>query len=59
MQEMARLVGLQSGLFEYAEGWRRHLHLGFCTAEADPLTHALSNLVVVSADYESSLEQRV
>jgi hypothetical protein len=26
--EMAREVGRMSGRFEYAEGWRRHLHLG-------------------------------
>lgn len=37
MQELDREVGRMSGRFEYAEGWRRHLHLGFCGPEDDPL----------------------
>jgi LmbE family N-acetylglucosaminyl deacetylase len=41
MRELSREVGRMSGRFEYAEGWRRHLHLGFCSADADPLTAAL------------------
>jgi N-acetylglucosamine malate deacetylase 1 len=45
MQAMSREVGTLSGRFEYAEGWRRHLHLGFCSAEADPLSAALGELV--------------
>ena len=35
-----------SGRFEYAEGWRKHLHLGFCSADADPLAAALGDLVI-------------
>ena len=34
-------VGRMSGLFRYAEGWRRHLHLGYCEEEDDPLREAL------------------
>ena len=30
-----------SGRFEHAEGWRRHLHWGFCGADDDPLRAAL------------------
>lgn len=45
MEEMAGEVGNASGCFEYAEGWRRHLHLGFCDKDADPLAAALGNLV--------------
>jgi len=41
MQEMMRSVGQLSGRFEYAEGWRKHLHLGFCAADADPIAEAL------------------
>ncbi|HWA98195.1 MAG TPA: PIG-L deacetylase family protein, partial [Pirellulales bacterium] len=41
MREGSREVGRLSGRYEYAEGWRRHLHLGFCAAEADPLAEAL------------------
>ncbi len=55
MEEMAREVGRQSGRFEYAEGWRRHLHLGFCAENADPLADALGEKCVVSEEYERAL----
>lgn len=41
MVEMSRAVGRMSGKFECAEGWRRHLHLGFCGEHDDPLGEAL------------------
>jgi len=41
MKSLSREVGRMSGSFEYAEGWRKHLHLGFCGADADPLREAL------------------
>ena len=41
MQEFSREVGRLSGRLTYAEGWRRHSHLGFCNATADPLSAAL------------------
>jgi hypothetical protein len=42
MHDLMRSVGrLSGGRFEFAEGWRRHLHLGFCAVDADPLTAAL------------------
>lgn len=41
MKDLMREVGSMSGKFEYAEGWRRHLHLGFCGPDADPLRAAL------------------
>lgn len=41
MQELSAEVGRMSGRFQYAEGWRRHLHLGFCEASADPLVRAV------------------
>ncbi len=42
-------VGRMSCVFEYAEGWRRHLHLGFCDADDDPLREALAGHVLVAA----------
>jgi hypothetical protein len=39
--EMSRRVGRMSGIFEHAEGWRRHLHLGFSASEQAPLADAL------------------
>ena len=42
MRDLSRSVGEMSGRFGYAEGWRRHLHLGFCAEDADPLCDALS-----------------
>jgi len=39
--EMSRRVGRMSGRFEHAEGWRRHLHLGFSAREQDPLAEVL------------------
>lgn len=42
MQDLSREVGRMSGKFEFAEGWRRHLPLGFGAPEADPLAEALS-----------------
>ncbi len=41
MDDFARQVGRQSGRFSVAEGWRRHTHLGFCAADADPLLTAV------------------
>jgi LmbE family N-acetylglucosaminyl deacetylase len=46
METMTAQVGRMSGEFEYAEGWRRHLHLGFCDEGYDPLTDALGERVV-------------
>jgi LmbE family N-acetylglucosaminyl deacetylase len=45
MEDASRAVGRMSRRFKHAEGWRRHSHLGFCTATANPLRKALSNAV--------------
>ncbi|MEI7684539.1 MAG: PIG-L family deacetylase [Planctomycetota bacterium] len=37
MKSLMREAGSMSGAVEYAEGWRRRHHLGFCAADADPL----------------------
>jgi N-acetylglucosamine malate deacetylase 1 len=42
MEEMTRDMGTLSGRYEYAEGWRRHSHLGFCSSPGyDPLRELL------------------
>lgn len=43
MRELAREVGRMSDRYEYAEGWRRHLHGGFCDPDDDPLAEALAH----------------
>ena len=51
MDEMSRGVGRISGRFEHAEGWRRHLHLGFSARDDDPLSEALRPFVLQNARY--------
>ncbi|MBI2498080.1 MAG: PIG-L family deacetylase [Opitutae bacterium] len=41
MAETSRELGRMSRRFRYAEGWRRHLHLGYAAREIDPLRDAL------------------
>jgi LmbE family N-acetylglucosaminyl deacetylase len=57
MDEFSRTVGTLSGSFKHAEGWRRHLHLGFCGEGDDPLRDALGGKYLVSASYERTLER--
>jgi N-acetylglucosamine malate deacetylase 1 len=49
MAELDAEVGRMSSIFKYAEGWRRHLHLGFCGPDDDPLRTALKERVLVAA----------
>jgi LmbE family N-acetylglucosaminyl deacetylase len=49
MTELDAEVGRISSIFKYAEGWRRHLHLGFCGPQDDPLRSALKDRVLVAA----------
>jgi len=55
MEELSKSVGELSGRFEHAEGWRRHLHLGFSAKDIDPLRAALGEECVVDAAYEEGL----
>jgi hypothetical protein len=55
MDEASRAVGRLSGQFEFAEGWRRHLHLGFSAAEIDPLKDALGDLCLINDACEAQL----
>jgi LmbE family N-acetylglucosaminyl deacetylase len=41
-------LGRMSCVFKYAEGWRRHLHLGFCGQDDDPLREALKDKALAS-----------
>jgi hypothetical protein len=59
MEDMALAVGTMSKKFKYAEGWRRHLHFGFCSPEADPLAQALGKNYLVNQAYERSLQEGV
>ena len=55
MDDMSREVGKMSRKFQHAEGWRRHLHLGFCAENADPLREALRNDFLINEKYEAGL----
>lgn len=54
MDASSRAVGKLSGTFEYAEGWRRHLHLGFSAKDIDPLKDALGDLCLINEAYEKA-----
>ena len=43
MHDLSREVGRLSPRYEYAEGWRRHSHLGFSSEDVDPLYEALAD----------------
>lgn len=45
LRELDAQVGTMSGRFSHAEGWRRHLHLGFCGPHDDPLAVDLASWV--------------
>ncbi len=55
MEDVCAEVGRSSGKFKYAEGWRRHLHQGLCSPEADPLAKALGAKCFKNPGYEEFL----
>lgn len=55
METMGLEVGKMSGSFKSAEGWRRHLHLGFSAKDSDPLVDALGRNYFINQDYERDL----
>jgi LmbE family N-acetylglucosaminyl deacetylase len=59
MDSFSSEVGAMSGRFSHAEGWRRHLHLGFCDADADPLRHVLGKHCIVNDSYIAALEKGI
>ncbi len=56
MEQFSLEVGRISRRFRHAEGWRRHLHYGFCAESADPLRDALGSRYLVNARYEAALD---
>jgi N-acetylglucosamine malate deacetylase 1 len=57
MKAFSLRMGELSGRFAHAEGWRRHLHWGFCEEQDDPLRDALGERYLVNAAYEASLNR--
>ena len=53
--EIARLSG-REGL-EYAEGLRRHSHIGFTAEDTDPLREELADHIFVNPDYQKALDR--
>jgi len=56
MDQLSLAVAKMSRLFTHAEGWRRHLHLGFSAADVDPLHDALGENYQINPQYERELE---
>ncbi len=46
LRDLDEECGRMSGMFQFAEGWRRHLHLGLCGEKDDPLVAALLGKVL-------------
>lgn len=55
MEDVSLKVGQMSKTFTYAEGWRRHLHYGFCGPDDDPLKE-LGTDYIINVEYEQSLD---
>lgn len=58
MREICAEIAGMSGVdgLEYAEGFRRHLHLGFCGPDDDPLADALGDRVTINEKYRQWLK---
>jgi len=56
MDDISLAVGRMSKKFTHAEGWRRHLHVGFCGADTDPLKD-LGNDYLIGEEFEKNLNQ--
>lgn len=57
MDDMSLEVGRLSKKFKHAEGWRRHLHLGFSSQEIDPLAEILGKNYLINKAYERNLKK--
>ena len=55
MEDSSLELGRMGGKFKHAEGWRRHLHVGFCKPDSDPLRDALGRNCLINKTYEDSL----
>jgi len=49
MREAAAAVGRLSGRYRYAEGWRRHSHVGFSRNDGNPVAELLRDRCVLGA----------
>jgi LmbE family N-acetylglucosaminyl deacetylase len=58
MENISLEVGAMSKYFTHAEGWRRHLHFGFCGHGTDPLKD-LQNDYLINEEYEKNLENNL
>jgi len=45
MVERAGAIGTRFGKSEFAEGWIRHNHTGYCDADFDPVRELLKDFV--------------
>ena len=54
MENISLTVGNLSGSFTHAEGWRRHLHAGYCGPDDDPLKE-LAEDYKINEGYEKEL----
>jgi LmbE family N-acetylglucosaminyl deacetylase len=54
MVKRGRYFGKMSGKYEYAEGWVRHSHIGFCDSGDDPLTAALGGKAMINEAFEKA-----
>jgi LmbE family N-acetylglucosaminyl deacetylase len=57
MDDFSQELGRWSGRFQHAEGWRRHLHYGFCEVDDDPLKDALGRNYLINRQYEQNLKK--
>jgi LmbE family N-acetylglucosaminyl deacetylase len=55
MEDSSLELGRRSGRFKHAEGWRRHLHVGFGKPDTDPLREVLGCNCLINDDYEEGL----
>ena len=53
MEHLCLEIGRMSRKFKYAEGWRRHLHLGLSPEDYDPLAEMLGDACWVDPEYEA------
>jgi N-acetylglucosamine malate deacetylase 1 len=49
MRDLTGKVGTMSGAFRFAEGWRRHSHVGFTRADCNPLADILMGSCTLAA----------
>jgi LmbE family N-acetylglucosaminyl deacetylase len=57
LDDHARKTGEQSGRFAMAEGWWRHLHLGFSQEDVDPLAEVLGADYLLNPEFEKLLAE--